>query len=476
MAKTANPWMKIVHLLIGIAAAAIIANIPGPGGITQLGMAIIGVFLVANYWFIVIDMITGALAAMILYVLLSHTNAADIVTGFLGNTTVWQILIVLPLIYGLQKTGATEALANWLMSRKIMYGKPTLFLIIFLLFSSVLCALKVNPLVVLALAEGIMEAAGYEKFKKEHDTFMVATFFAGALASNIIPYGSWIAGFVSSFEKIAGFPLDEAMYMLFGVVLNLVLDLLYVVVMKFVLRCDYSKLGAIDQNAVKTSGAKFSKQAKFMLILFLVMILGAVLPTIFSSFFVSVFINKTLTIGLWFTACFVVACIIPVDGKPVLGAVESFKNGVIWPLVLNAGVMLYFSGIIGSDDAGIKAALSSAFSGVFDGMPGLALLLVACLLTVIITGFFSNMATGVIFMSATIPLAAMFNLSPLVLGVCIMWASMPGYITPGGTGTSPYLHGLTTITKKNMYKCIFTFLLLFLIVILIFGMVMNMIA
>lgn len=468
--------MKIVHLLIGIVAAAIIANIPGPGGITQLGMAIIGVFLVANYWFIVIDMITGALAAMILYVLLSHTSAADIVTGFLGNTTVWQILIVLPLIYGLQKTGATEALANWLMSRKIMYGKPTLFLVIFLLFSSVLCALKVNPLVVLALAEGIMEAAGYEKFEKEHDTFMVATFFAGALASNIIPYGSWIAGFVSSFEAIAGFPLDQAVYMLFGVVLNLVLDLLYVVVMKFVLRCDYSKLGAIDPDAVKTSGAKFSKQAKFMMILFLVMIIGAVLPTIFSSFVVSVFINKTLTIGLWFTVCLVVAFIIPVDGKPVLVPVDAFKNGIIWPLILNAGVMLYISGIIGSDASGIKAALSSAFSGVFDGMPGLALLLVACLLTVIITGFFSNMATGVIFMSATIPLAAMFNLSPLVLGVCIMWASMPGYITPGGTGTSPYLHGLTTITKKNMYKCIFTFLLLFLIVILIFGMVMNAVA
>ena len=135
--------------------------------------------------------------------------------------------------------------------------------------------------------------------------------------------------------------------------------------------------------------------------------------------------------------------------------------------------MLYFSSIIGSEDAGIKAALTSTFSGIFDGMPGIALLLVACLLTVIITGFFSNMATGVIFMSATIPLAGLFGLSPLALGVCIMWASMPGYITPGGTGTSPYLHGLTTITKKNLYKYTISFLVLFLVVILAFGVIMN---
>ena len=211
----------------------------------------------------------------------------------------------------------------------------------------------------------------------------------------------------------------------------------------------------------------------FMLILFLVTILGAVLPTLLPTFPLSTIISKKLTVGLWFTLCLAVAYVIPVDGKPVISPVDSFKNGIIWPLILNAGVMLYFSGIIGSEDAGIKAALSGAFGGVFQGMPGVALLLVACLLTVIITGFFSNMATGVIFMSVTIPLASAFNLSPLVLGVCIMWASMPGFITPGGTGTSPYLHGLTTITKKNMYAFMLSFLVLFLVVILVFGFVMN---
>ena len=48
-------------------------------------------------------------------------------------------------------------------------------------------------------------------------------------------------------------------------------------------------------------------------------------------------------------------------------------------------------------------------------------------------------------------------------------------LTADGTGTSPYLHGLTSITKKNMYKYMLAFLVLFLIVILIFGAVMNVI-
>lgn len=471
--KKSSSYMKILHVIIGIVVALIISKIPGPGGITPLGMALIGTFIVANYWFIALDMITGSLGAMVLFVLLSGTAPAGVITSTLGNTTIWQVLIVLPLIHGLRATKVTDALANWMMTRKILYGRSNLFVTFFLLFSSLLCALKVNPLVVLALAEGVMSAAGYEEKKKEHDAFLVATFFAGALASNIIPYGSWIASFVTSFEKIAGIPLDAAMYMLFGIVLNIILDILYVIIMVFVLRCDFSKLATLNKDSIQTSDAKFTKPGKFVFAVFIIMIVGAVLPTLFSNFIVSTFINKNLTIGLWFTLCLAIAFIIPVDGKPALNPVDCFKNGVHWPLILSAAVMLYFSGIIGSDDAGIKAALSNAFSGMFDGVPGIALLLVACLLTVIITGFFSNMATGVIFMSATIPLAAMFDLSPLVLGVCIMWASMPGYITPGGTGTSPYLHGLTTITKKNMYKYMFSFLALFLVIILIFGVVMN---
>ncbi|MGN1016806.1 MAG: hypothetical protein ACI4PL_07390 [Faecousia sp.] len=227
-AKKTNAYSKLMHLVIGIAVAFLISRIPGPGGITPLGMALIGTFLVANYWFITIDMITGALASMVLYVLLAGVEPGPVVTGILGNTTVWQILVMLPLIYGLRVSGATDALANWMMTRKILYGKSTLFVTCFLLFSSLLCAIKVNPLVVLALAEGVMSAAGYEEKTKEHDAFLVATFFAGALASNIIPYGSWIAGFVTSFEKIAGIPLDNAVYMLFGIVLNIVLDFLYV--------------------------------------------------------------------------------------------------------------------------------------------------------------------------------------------------------------------------------------------------------
>ena len=465
--------MKTMHLIIGIIVAVVLANLPGPGSITQHGMALIGTFIVANYWFIAIDMITGSLASLVMFVLLSGTPAATAIASVFGNTTIWQMLVVLPLIYGLRVTGVDDALTGWMVSRKALRSRPTMFVVFFLLTCSLLCALKVHPLVMLALAESVMSVGGYMERTKEHDAFLVSTFFASALASNIIPYGSWVAGFVASFEAISGVPLDQATYMLFGIALNIVLDILYVVVMSLFLKCDFSRLEKIDLNALQVTQTQFTKRGRFMLLLFLVMIVGAFLPTLFGAFAVSIFINETLTVGLWFTLCLVAALVVPIEGKPVIEAVDSFKNGIIWPLIFTASVMLYYSGIIGSDEAGIRAALSDLFSGVFTGLPGIVLLLCACALTIIVTGFFSNMATGVIFMSATIPLASVFNLSPLVLGVCIMWASQPGYITPGGTGTSPYLHTLTTINEKNKYKFIFVFLAVYLVVLLAFGTVMN---
>lgn len=473
--KKQNPYMMLIHLVIGVVVAFAFSKITPPGQITPMGMALIGTFLVTNYWFITIDMITGSLASMVMFPLLSGVAAGGVVTSTLGNTTVWQMLVVLPLIYALKKSGATDYLANWMMTRKFMYGKSTMFVMIFLILASLISALKVHTLVVLALAEGVMTAAGYEERTKEHDAFMVATFFASALASNVIPYGSWIASFITSYESIAGEPLDTALYMGFGIVLNIVLDIVYVLVMKFILRCNYSKLADIKMDAVKGEEHKLSKKGKVMLILFLIMILGAVIPALFRNWAVSKFLSGTLTTALWFTACAVVCFAIRIDGEPIVSAGEAMKNGVAWPMILSAAVMLYYAGLVGGADSGIRPTLTAAFAGIFDGMPGVLLLLVACLLTVIVTGFFSNMATGVIFMSATIPLAAAFNLAPLALGVCIMWASMPGFITPGGTGTAPYLHGLTSITKKNMYKYMLAFLVAFLVIILIFGAVMNII-
>jgi len=264
--------MKTMHLIIGIIVAVVLANLPGPGSITQHGMALIGTFIVANYWFIAIDMITGSLASLVMFVLLSGTPAATAIASVFGNTTIWQMLVVLPLIYGLRVTGVDDALTGWMVSRKALRSRPTMFVVFFLLTCSLLCALKVHPLVMLALAESVMSIGGYMERTKEHDAFLVSTFFASALASNIIPYGSWVAGFVASFEAISGVPLDQATYMLFGIALNIVLDILYVVVMSLFLKCDFSRLEKIDLNALQVTQTQFTKRGRFMLLLFLVMI------------------------------------------------------------------------------------------------------------------------------------------------------------------------------------------------------------
>ena len=48
LVKGGHPYRKIVHLIIGIAIGFLISRIPGPGGITPLGMALIGAFLVLS--------------------------------------------------------------------------------------------------------------------------------------------------------------------------------------------------------------------------------------------------------------------------------------------------------------------------------------------------------------------------------------------------------------------------------------------
>ena len=79
--KKKNPYMMIVHLVIGVVIAILFSKLTPPGQITPMGMALIATFLVTNYWFIAIDMVTGSLASMIMFPLLPKLRQAALLPG-----------------------------------------------------------------------------------------------------------------------------------------------------------------------------------------------------------------------------------------------------------------------------------------------------------------------------------------------------------------------------------------------------------
>lgn len=462
--KVSSPQKKLLSILIGVVIAVIFSLLPGPAGITKFGMITIGVFLVANYWFTVMDMVTGALAAVVVFVILSGGHGAELTYQALSTATIWQFLMLFPFMYALQTTGAAKIMSDFLLTRKSLYGKPWRFVTLLLMIFTLGAFLKMGIVNIIVIAEAITVAAGYERHTKEHDLFMVGCFLASSAGMVLLPYTGLSAMMIAAVQEATGLVINLNLYLIVGIIIAIVLNLLYVLQLKTVFRCDFSKFGGISAEQVAKEGKK-PKEGIYTLVIFFVMIAGMVISSFFSDFFLAQYISKTLTTSVWMALCLLALTLVPINGKPVINLIEGLKNGTQWPLFFSCAVMVVMAAFIGSEDAGIKAALTQIFSIVFAGMPGVVLVICVSVVCVIVTGFFSNMATATIACAAVIPLAAAMGMNTEVLAVCLIWASMPGYLTPGGIGQAPILHGMESITKKNMYKGIIGYLAAYVVVI-----------
>lgn len=468
--KNAFPAKKLLSLLIGIVIATIFSVLPGPMGITKFGMITIGVFLVANYWFTTMDMATGALAGAVLFVILSGGHGAELTYQALATPTIWQFLMLFPFMYALQSTGAAKIMSDFLLTRKSLYGKPWRFVTLLFMIFTLGAFLKMGIVNIVVIAEAITVAAGYERRTKEHDLFMVGCFLASSAGMVLLPYTGLSAMMIAAVQKATGIEIDLNLYLAVGIIIAVVLNLLYVLQLKTIFRCDFSKFGGISPDQVAKQGDR-PKDGIYTLIIFFVMIAGMVISSFFSNFVLSKYISQTLTTSIWMAICLLALTMIPINGKPVVNLIDGLKNGTQWPLFFSCAVMVVMAGFIGSEEAGIRTALTQIFSSVFSGLPGILLVVCASAVCVLVTGFFSNMATATIACAAIIPIAVGMNMNAEVLAVCLIWASMPGYLTPGGIGQAPILHGMESITKKNMYKGIVGYLVAYVIVIVLINYV-----
>lgn len=366
---------KLMSLLIGVVIVVIFSLIPGPAGITRFGMVTISVFLVTNYWFTVMDMATGSLAGLALFVIMTGGNGAALTYEALATSTIWQFLMLFPFMYALKATGAAEIMSNFLLTRKALYGKPWRFVTLLMMIFSLAAFLKMGVINIVVIAEAVTVAAGIESHTKEHDLFMTGCFMASTAGMVLLPYTGLSAMMIAAVQEATGLVINLNLYLGVGIILTIGLNLLYVVALKVVFRCDFSRFGGISADQIAKEG-KRPKEGIYTLIIFGVMLLGIILSSLFSNFVVSQYITNTLTTSVWMAICLLALTMVPINkGKPAINLVEGLQKGAQWPLFFSCAVMVVMAGFIGSEEAGIKTALTSIFSSAFSGLPAILLVI-----------------------------------------------------------------------------------------------------
>lgn len=129
----------------------------------------IGYLIGAIYLWSVAGVVWPALLAIVAYGMSGYVDMSTAISSGMGNTVVFQLILIIAMAGVVSGSGAGEFLARWAVSRPVFKGKPELFMFVFF-ETFLLSAFFVNVVATIylswAIFYGISEIAGYGKGEK----------------------------------------------------------------------------------------------------------------------------------------------------------------------------------------------------------------------------------------------------------------------------------------------------------------------
>ncbi len=447
--KKSDTGAYIVKLLIGLFLMFGFSYVcPSWGGISQAGIAAIGIFAGVLFWILTgFGLIMPAIIGMFAVMCTGVYDAGSMIAATFGGSTIFQLIMVYAVCEGLSATGAGEFMAKWLISRPFVQGKPFLFTVIYL----VACALAgavvgMGGIVFMYnIQDYIRDYLDYPADSQWSKSMSLATFVSAQVGMALLPFkGMPFIIYAPMIAAMAayGIEMNYAVYMICAVVITVAIVLMMVVFMKFFWKVDMSKLTDLDINSMEDmKNLRMTKPQLYCSLAFLLSILYSVALILIPKGTPVYNTLNGISQGVWFALVFAVMCIIRVDGKKIINADKVMANGVNWGVIMTVCAFTLVGNMISSPDLGIRTWINAMVGPVFSAMAFPMFMLILIVLCSFITNFMSNTALGMIMGTLAAPFIVDYvnsiGVNPTVIGCAITVACMYAFLTMSASGCSP---------------------------------------
>ena len=220
--------------------------------VTPLGVNILGIYIGVLVMLVCTkEAIWPPLMGLIALVVHGYDTSANVLKAWMGNTTLVMVIFVWAICGALRDTKAPFVLANKLMSLKINKGHPHVFLFILFFVTTILSMLTTGTASILMMyqvAEGVVEAAGYEKDSEEY-RFILLGIYVSNIGSYVLPFkGVHIntLAIATGIMATYGLEFNQAQYLFSTTCTVVVFLILYVLSMSTIFKCNLKPLAELD--------------------------------------------------------------------------------------------------------------------------------------------------------------------------------------------------------------------------------------
>ena len=470
--------MKVVHILISLAIMIFFKYIPASEPLTPLGVEVIGIFLGMLYgWLVADNSFWPSMFGLILLGLSSYSTVPAVLTAGFGNSTVLLIFFFYAFTNIISAAGITEYVARWIVSRKIVQGRPyVLTLMIYL----AMCALVIMvscaaaTMVIFPLIKEICRLYGVKPGSKWASITLVSTVCVGCSCYMILPFKSLPAVVFSSYTEMSGGQeIAVGPYLAIVIAITAATILLSLVLMKFVFRCDVSVIANSDRSMEELP--PLTGHQKFIMGFFVVVIALLLFPSFVpKTFFLSAILSSIGSTGILLGA---IGVYLLLDLKEGMPAVQLFSKNVGWSIIFILASALTIASAVTAEETGVTPWLVQLITPVVQGKNPIIFTAIICLIGLVLTNVANNIATAAMLTPIAYTIGIACGANPQALAVCVLLATNMGLATPPASAPAAIIHGEkewipgSDAVKYGLILCAITMIL---ILVLVFPMAMVM--
>lgn len=408
---------------------------PPFGMITDYGSTVAGIFIGVIYGYCTIGMIIPSFMALIALGFSGCATVPEIMKMSFGDSTVLYIISILVLSAMLEKSGLSQWLVRWLISRNFVKGRPWMLSFMFLLAAYVV-ALFVNSvpstIICWALLTELFGELGYKTGDRWPLMMIFGVLYTSALGGCIPSYQISVA---SNFGLLAvssqgQFILDPLKYMLWAFSCSVVLFALYLLVARYVIRPDMSLLKRTDWSAGERT--PLNTEQKFVALLFVLFALGLLLPFVLpEGSWLKMLFDNLSSCG-WGMLIVLLAIMVKVQGKPFYEFGSIFAQGVIWDIVLMIATVYTLVGAITDEATGVPQFIISVVTPLRSAAGETVFLILAVLIYALIANLTNTVAASFIFIP-TIYVLLEGSMAAYVFTALTIFISNVSFLMPSAT-------------------------------------------
>ncbi len=419
-------------VILGLLCMFLGKVLPPAGGLTPAGMQVLGIFAGVLIMWLTIAIHWPSLLGIAMLATVPGLSLNKLLAVSVGNSTFSFLLFTFMCTYALSKTPFVKRCAIGFICSRIARKGSWWFLISYCA-SVLIIGMFMSPVVLFVIYLPILDAICEELQLRNEDSLtnslVLGQLICAEMSCGMTPIAHVFPIMALGFYSAAtGKSIAYGDYMLFAVPVGLICFAALMLIFRFVLKPDMSKVANLDFDALEKTIPPMEKYEKMVLSICVAVVIMWIVPGFLKSSFPGIyqfFKNQGTAFPPLVGASLL--CLLTLEGKPLLEFKEAVSKGVDWGSIIMAAGTLALGAAMTNKTVGITAWISQTIAPLLQSASAATMVLFIIAWASIQTNVSSNMVTVTVVTAIAIPLCNATNGAINTAVVCALIGMIASY-------------------------------------------------